>query len=297
MINSTEATTDAAGEVTTSLYTTYTYAISSGLDAISFVPLSDTGTNFSARSPVRIDAERLIDAQSPPCRVYISGASNIYFSAMNKTDRALTVPLTRDQLNAIWSVTGQAIPGETFAPGQSGFAVPDSHFASADTLSGVWKFLGQEVIVNGMPDICTSTALPGACDFMDVTTLSLPREHTRKLVISLVDQALAMARTGKWKNPSGTYAVPFMKKGAQALAMMAKILPIPRGQYFKCDVAPLSCVRKTVPKAALRKAVTTLFSGTPPKGLEPVYQKEKSEMKKFDKVLSKLPNSYVWCDK
>ena len=197
----------------------------------------------------------------------------------------------------MWSVSGQAVPGEVFAPGSSGFAVPETHFAQGATYSGVWRFLGQEVVVNSTPSVCTDTALPGACDPLDTAILTMPREHTRKLIMSLVGKSLAAAKAGKWKASNGKYAVPFMSRGSKALAVMTSVMPIRSGQYFKCQVISSSCVRKSVPKARLRKAFASIFAGTPPRGLQHLYKQSKSEIRKFDKVLARVPNSYAWCDR
>ena len=64
-----------------------------------------------------------------------------------------------------------------------------------------------------------------------------------------------------------------------------------------CEVTPMSCVRKSVPKSAMKRAFAKVFSGKPPRGLEHLYARSKKEKKKFERLLAKVPNSYVTCEK
>jgi hypothetical protein len=297
MINATPVTTDEHGELLTLLKTTHMYAISSALEAISFPPIADTGENFNARSPVMLEAERLVSSLGTPCRIVISGVPAIYFSTLNKTDRSLTVPLTMTEMNSLWSVTGQGAPPENFAPGTSGFTVAEDAFGPSSGLAGVWKFLGQEIKLSGVPDVCMDTAVPGACEVIDTAALVRPREYTRELIIALAKSAIAAAKSGRWKGTNGSFAVPFMARGAQALAKMDSSMKMVHGHHFKCDVTPASCVRKSVPKGTMKKAFAKIFAGKSPRGLEHIYGRAPREMKTFERLLAKVPNSYVSCEK
>ena len=297
MINATPVQTDERGELSTSLKTTHIYAISSGLEAISFPPIVDSGENFNARSPVLLEAERLVSSLQAPCRIVISGAPTIYFSTSNKTDRSLKIPLTMPEMNSLWSVTGQGSPPELFAPGTGGVTVPEEYFGQPEGLAGVLKFLGQEIVLKGVPDVCVDTAVPGSCEVIDAAALVQPREYTRQLIMSLARASISAARSGKWKGTNGKFAVPFMARGAKALAQMDKSMQMSQGHHFLCDVIPMSCSRKSVPKAAMKKAFAKVFSGTSPQGLEHIYARSTKEIKKFERLLAKMPNSYVTCEK
>ena len=297
MINATTLTTDASGELNASLKTTHMYAISSGIEAIYFAPFADTGENFNARSPVVLEAERLVKSLDAPCRLVISGAPTIYFSTLNSTDRALTIPLAMNDLNSLWSVTGTGSPPEVFAPGVSGFSIPEETFGPPSGLKGVWKFLGQEITLNGVPDVCVERAVPGACEAVDTAMLMKPREYTRQLIMTLARKSIAAARSGRWRGSNGKFAVPFLSRGAQALAAMDKSMEMMAGQHFVCEVTPMSCARKSVPKVALKKAFAKIFSGKPPAGLEHLYVRAPKEVKAFERMIAKLPNSYVTCEK
>jgi len=295
MINATTASTDVNGEVRTSLVNSETYTISSGLQALSFAPLFDTGGGFAARSPVLIAAERLVTPIENPCRVLIGGTPNIYFSSVNSTDQTLSVPLSEPLLNSIFSVTGEAVPAESFAPGTSGFTVPENYFRDVDGLRGVWKFLGLEIPIPATPSVCVDRGVPGECMPIDSGVLRSPFEYTRKVVMKMARQAIAAAQSGRWKGSKGQYRIPFLARGASALAAMERAFRDSSGQNFVCDITPQSCVTKRVPKREMRVAFKKLFDGKTPKGLEHITARREQEEAAFARYLRSLPESYTSC--
>jgi len=194
------------------------------------------------------------------------------------------------------SVTGQAIPPEDFAPGTSGFSVPESDFKSGASLTGVWRFLGKDITVTNDLQICTDRGAPGACDPLDPTQLRSPFDYTRRVIVKLTQLSLAAARSGRWKGASGQYSVPFLSRGAKALAFMEKTFRDSKGQNFVCEVTPQACTVKRVPKAALEKAFMGIFQGRVPRGLEHIAQRGPQERLLFRRELRKLPERYVTCD-
>jgi hypothetical protein len=296
MINATTASTDVNGELRTSLVNGESYTISSGIEALSFVPLYDTGANLAARSPVVIEAERLIAAPDSPCRIVIGGLPNIYFSSLNSTDRTLSVPLSQTLLNSIYSVTGEAVPAESFAPGTSGFAVPESHFRDVDGLRGVWRFLGLEIPVASSPDVCVDRGVPGECSPIDSGVLRSPFEYTRKVIVKMAQQAIVAARIGRWRGSGGNYRIPFLGRGAQALAAMEKAFKDSNELNFVCEITPQSCVRKRVPKREMKAAFKKLFQGKVPQGLEHITARKDKELAAFERYLRILPDSYTSCE-
>lgn len=295
-VNTDSKMTDANGQFTASLENSTFYAISSGLEAISFTPLYETGGQYAARSPVTIEATRLITPAEDPCRLVIGGTPHIYFSSVNSTDHTLTVPLTYTELNAMHSVTGQAVPAESFAAGTSGFSVPESYFGSGTSLTGVWKFLGQNITVSSSLQVCTDRGVPGSCDLLDPAQLRSPFEYTRRVILKLTNLSLSAARSGKWKGAEGKFSVPFLTRGARALATMEKAFKDSKSQNFVCEVIPKSCTLKRIPKADLRKAFAKIFSGKVPRGLEHISGMSKRELLLFQRELRRLPENYVTCE-
>ena len=272
------------------------HAISSGLEAIVFTPIYETGSDLATRAPVLIEADRLVSAGDEPCRVLVGGVSSIYFSSTNVTDRTLTIPLTFAELNSMYSVTGQAVPAESFAPGTSGFTVSERHFIGpSSTLVGVWRFLGQEITVPAQPPVCTARGIPGVCEELDKTVLQLPFNHTRLTVIRLTKAALAAAKSGRWKGSHGNFAVPFLIRGSRVLTLIEALMRNQAGRTFTCTTTPNTCTAYKVPKKALRLAFRKIFVGPVPRGLEHVAARLKVELKAFDKMLKKVPDTYVTC--
>jgi hypothetical protein len=287
--------TDANGEFVANLESSAYYSITTGLDAIAFTPLYETGSQFVARSPVTIEATRLITRAEDPCRLVIGGAPHIYFASNNVTDRTLSVPLTLTELNSIYSVTGQAVPAENFAPGTSGFSVPESYFESGTSLSGVWKFLGQDIQVTSSLQVCTDRGVPRNCDLLEPTLLRSPFDYTRRVILKLANLSLAAARSGKWKGVNGKFSVPFLARGAKTLATMDRLFKDSLAQNFTCQEIPPNCSLKQVPKRDLVKAFTLIFGGRVPRGLEHVFKLSKRETALFQREMRKLPDTYVTC--
>ncbi len=295
-VNAETKLTDANGQFTTSLENSTYYTVTTGLEAIAFTPLYETGAALAARSPVTIEASRLITSTEDPCRLVIGTTPYVYFSSVNATDRTLTVPLAYTQINSIYSATGEAVPPENFPPGTSGFSVPDSYFTSGATLVGVWKFLGQDIKVTSDLQICADRGVPGACEALDPAKLRSPFEYTRKVILKLTNLSLAAARSGKWKGANGKFRVPFLSRGAKALATMEKVFRGSKAQSFVCEVTPMSCEVKRIPKQVLVKAFAQIFQGKVPRGLEHISKMSKREVALFQREMRKLPEKFVTCD-
>jgi len=295
-VNTETKITDSQGEFTASLENSTLYTISTGLAAISFDPILEAGGSFSARSPVTIEAQRLITLAEAPCRILINGVEHVYIASSNATGGALTVPITLGAINQMLSVTGGAVPPEIFAPGTSGFSTPASHFRSGTTLLGRWNFLGQEIVIGPDLPVCADTGVPGQCEVIDPTVLRAPFNYTRRTIVDLTALSLAAARSGKWKGTKGRFSVPFMVRGAKALAQMDRALQETRGENFACEVVPMSCAVHRVPKKQLSKAFANIFVGRLPRGLEHISRQSKRHTSAFDRMVKKLPETYVKCD-
>lgn len=287
--------TDQNGEFVASLENGTSYTISTGLEAISFVPLFDTGGGFAAQQPVQIVATRLVSSTREPCRVIVGGVSNIYFAHVNVLDKSLSVPLEYSDLNVMYSVTGEASPASLFAPGQSGFTVPEEYFKSGTVLTGVWKFLGQNIAVPSSPEMCADSGVPGACEPLDPATLRSPFEYTRKVIVKLTKLSLKAAQTGRWRGANGRFSVPFLARGAGALATMEKVFRDSSGLNYVCETVPMSCETKRVPKALLTKAFAQIFAGQVPRGLENIAGLKPREVAAFERFLKRIPDRYTKC--
>ncbi len=220
----------------------------------------------------------------------------MYFVSVNDTDRTLSVPLNYPALNQILSVTGEAVPIESFSPGTSGFSIPESYFTNGQTLLGIWRFLGQEISVKRDVQVCADRGVPGQCNFVDPVILRSSIDFTRNTILKIISGSMAAAKSGKWKGKDRGFSLRLFSRGARALAYMERTLPTTRDQTYSCEVVPMSCSSKRVPKEELAKQFTTIFSGKVPRGLEHVFRQSKNQMKAFQRLLKKLPDTYVTCD-
>jgi hypothetical protein len=295
-VNEKTNVTGADGQFIASLEKPTLYTISTGLTAIAFTPLIDTGTQFSTSSPVVIEAQRLVSGGDDPCRVFLNEVPHIYFSTVNRTDQTLTVPLSYRDINQIYSVTGAATPPEHFPVGNSGFSVPESSFTSGSTLLGVWRFLGQEIVVKRDLNLCTDKGVPGQCQVIDPDVLRIPYNHTRKTIMKLTELSIAAARSGKWRGAGGNFNLPFISRGARSLAYMEKVLGAKREESFACEVVPMSCSIYRVPKKAIVQSFAGIFAGRLPQGLEHLSRRSKQEVATFQRVLRKVPDRLVVCN-
>ena len=242
-----------------------------------------------------------MSAISDPCRVLVGGVSNIYFTCVNTTDRVLSVPLTDPSADPARNLSLNFLYGDplappppappvNFAPGRSGFAVPESYFPRG----GGWHLLGQNINIASDPPVCTDSGIPDACEVIDTQRLQGPFEYTRRVVLNLTKEALEAAKAGWWKG-GGTWSVPYLKRGAKALAAMLRFLRYSKGQVFACEVTPLSCRTVKVPKRAFTRAFAKIFDGKVPKGLEHLQARAKREKKAFEAQLKALPEEYTTC--
>jgi len=253
-IDSTLGNTDEHGELAANLVTDQSYTVSSGLEAIYFAPLYDTGAGFAARSPVEIEASRLLEPVGSPCRVLIGGEPNIYLACLNSTDRPISIPPLYAALNSISSVTGQARAPEIYPAGTSGFAVPESHFIQGGTLAGAWRLLGRTITINASPPMCADTGIPGSCSPIDPADLRRPFEFTREVIFRLIRLSVQAAKQGAWRPTYGAFTDPFQSRGARALRDMEALFSDSKRQNFSCPITPMSCQERRVPKRQLLRA-------------------------------------------
>jgi hypothetical protein len=296
VIDSETQTTDTNGEVTTSLSVNDQHSIATGLDAIAFDTIVDTGAGLASRNPVWIDASRLVRSYQTPCRVLVAGNRNLFFSTFNEADRPLSVALTYQSLNSLLSVTGEATPAEIFAPGAGGFLIPESPFLSPEGLTGAWNFLGETIPVPTEPEICADTGVPGECAVVTDAELLRPFDYTRRAIIRLARDATRTLRTGTRSTGSTTFSKILLRRGAAVLARMQREILRSKGERFLCDVAPVSCTSIRISEAKLVKAFASLFEVEFPRELKHLRRRKAQEVKDFRRFMAGVPKEYIVCD-
>ena len=296
-IDSTTYLTDDQGIITAQLHPTDYHTVKSALAAISFATQYESGATFAEQSPVTIEAERLIKATEQPCRIFIDQKPHFYFSTNNLSDTTLAVPYYFRSLNSLYSATGRAIQPDLFPPGLSGFTVPQSEFLYGDLVLGMWQILGQQIVLSQRPPVCTQNGMIEQCTTYDSATQQRPFEYTKGVITRLSQRALKVVRTVRRGNSSERAIVSFISRSTSALSRIRTLLKIndPRPKLL-CNSVPINCVKVAVPKSALVKTFTGVFTGTIPPALKTIVAEHKRSVHTFAKEINKLPDYYVVCE-
>jgi len=296
IIDAQTQTTDTNGEVTTSLTVDNQHSITTGLEALTFDPILETGSELAQRNPVRIEGTRVVRSSQAPCRVLVGGDPNLFFPTFNSADHALSVPLEYQALNSMLSVTGGATPAEIFASGSSGFAVPESEFVTQDGLYGVWNFLGQSVLIPPSPEVCAGTGVPGECSVITDTELLRPFDYTRRAILRLAAEATRIARAKGVRTGGTSFSKAFLRRGAAVLATMQREIIRSKGDKFICEVAPMSCTTVRISQPKLTKAFGSIYDLKLPRNLEHLRKRKGREVGDFKKLLVGGTQEYIVCE-
>jgi len=288
--------TDMTGEVTLRLPSSGYVSVSSGLPVISFTPLVDLSINFSARSPVIIEAERLVRPLANICQVLVGSEEQVYFPYENVTDQTMSVPLQYNLLNRILSPRGEAIPPEFFAPGLygNGFMIPRRFFDTGTGFAGIWEFIGTQNQVPTELNMCADQGAP-ACELLPPASFDSVFNYPRALVIKLSNLSIKLGKQGKWK-AKGNYRGPFFTRGGKALAKIKAIMNRLGGDNYQCNSPQPQCRIVPVPKAELMQAFKMIYTGSVPKGLTGLKKTEKRETAAYLNIVASLPDTVTKCD-
>ncbi len=297
MVNAQSQITDDNGSIAVSMEAEKYYAVSSGLSAVTFDSLYESGANFIARGDQVIDAARLVSVAGPACRILVGTTPSVYFSTVNQTDVTQVVSRIY-KANRMYSVTGGASPPDYFAPGTSGFTIPEAEFSQSGGLTGVWNFLGQSIVVTSDLNMCADSGSPAQCTVVSQDQLRAPIAYTRAIVVRLTKMVSTLARKGIWKGMKGTFATPFLARGASVIAAMQQaVAPASQGPAYVCATQPAaSCklVSFAAYKSVAQRNFARLFARPIPKGLESIAKMGPQEGRAFKStIIDKLPNE-VW---
>lgn len=292
-----QALTDMSGEVKLNVPSDSQISVSSVLPVIEFTPFWDTAGNFAQRSPVIIDARRLVEPLPGICSVMVGNEEQVYFPYENYTDQTMSVPLRYNLINRILSPTGQAVPADMFAPGLigNGFTVPKRHFANGAGYAGVWQFIGTNNTIPEQLGLCTDRGTQPQCELLPDLRLQPLFDYPRGLVVRLSNASVKLAKMRKWK-PGGDARGPFYKRGTLSLSKIRALMNRLKGPNYICPVTPPQCRVINVPKAEFMKAFRIIYTGSVPKGLLSLKKTEKAEIKRYQAVLKTIPDQLTKCN-
>lgn len=272
-------------------------SVSSVLPVIEFTPFYDTAGNFAARSPVVINARRLVEPLPGICSVVVGSEEHVFFPYENLTDQTMSVPLRYNLLNRVLSPSGAAEPPELFAPGMvgNGFSIPKRLFSNGTGYAGAWQFIGTTNLIPQTLSVCSDTGTGPSCDRLSDLSLQRLFDHPRGLIVRLGDASVKLAKQRKWK-PSGNARGPFYTRGVKSLAKIRALMNRLAGPNYMCPTTPPQCRVMPIPKAEFMSAFKIIYTGSVPKGLLSLKKTEKAEVKKYQAILRSLPDQVTKCD-
>jgi hypothetical protein len=294
--------TDLQGYSTTTVASSSLLTIQTGLQAVSFTPITGIAGSFHGQTVI-IDASRVITPSTQICSVLVDGAPHLFFPYSSTSDTALSVPLSFHRLNRILSPSGHAAPAALFTPGDSekGFILPRSHFESGGTLSGRWEFLGTQVSVPASPLLCAERGAPAtplpiplpACSSLD---LSVIFTETKKSITYFSQESLKAAARKEWK-PKGRVREPFLRGGALALNKMLTTIKATGTNLYSCATPPstVSCGMKTLNKSSIKNDFALIFPKNLPAGLARVKRRIPGQVARFNRIVDALPSTLYSC--
>ena len=310
--NETIVTTDENGEFVVTLQENGNYEIKSGLPtdpggiaAISFSNIFESGASLSARSPITIDMQRNVHIDGPVCRVLQDGIEKAFFPYENTTSSIpgmldgvpIEVSLDYSALNQIFSPINNPntapAPETLFAIGKQGFARDLAAFeTTAGTLAGTWNFLGQQVVIEGLPEICKDRGNGEFCTPTDEKVLAEIWRYTSRVVIAQINLANSLA--GKTWKPNPSNRLFITRRAAKVLAALRAAVA-PYYNTYSCEVVTAPCRSINIDKKKIRVIFSGLYTKVP-KGLESLNSDKAAHKKRLEALLKKIPKNVTSCD-
>jgi len=263
---------------------------SSGVQAASFPEISGQGVNLGFDSPLSLDVERRVTLEGPACLQIAGDVEYVFFSYNNSSAVSLSVPLDNGDLNALYSVAQEAPPID-FSPGRQGFRRPLSSFATIDSYSGGWTFLGQELLIDGKPPLCVESGDP-VCSMVGPEVFAAIQKLTSDVVRKQIILANRLAFR-QWQ-PSPGKRLVILLRGAGVLAKMKSTLAAYKDAYSCPSEENNSCRAIPSSKARIRRLFGELYEGTPV-GLEALLRGERRQKLALEEQLRAIPDKVYRC--
>jgi hypothetical protein len=246
----------------------------------------------------------------PICRTFSADGNEeiLRFPYTNRYSEELEV--ASQQLNTLWSPSGEPVPprtfvnsDSTFATGYYGFEHPISEFTWRDAqgreyVSALWRILGAEQSVESLKDDlmwCTASGEFNGCIEFSAEATGRPFAQATSTMSKLSRSAAKAKAKGLWR-PKGKLRIPYYERAAQALSAIRRILNgLPPNRYICAGATPPQCVTATYPKAELLQEFDHFLKVKLPKGLQHLVRLYPAERKAFIAELNKQPDRYVSC--
>jgi hypothetical protein len=278
--------------------------ISSGLEAISFNPVSGPATALHALGIIDVSASRSLQAGSV-CRYSdLLNQEFLAFYAFNSATKNLFVPQRRS-LNSLHAGDGSPTrtqPRESFPPGLSLFTVPLSEFRTGGGFVscrfGMWRFLGAErqlscSVSQAGPNVplCENQAmLP--CVALDESVLKRVRAIVRQARkrVGRLEQEMKLLYPAENRRYSTTRDLIKGTRRIRSLISEIKMM------VSSCSVTNPRCSEFKLPRTKFAKAFRRAFGPRPARGRRYFRSVRAYYVTKFRRILSSFPSRLVKCD-
>jgi hypothetical protein len=299
VVNGTPEITDEMGEVRRVFISKAPVRIESGLSAVIFDPVVDTGLGLEMQNPVTIAATVLLSpyaSDATQCEVIVGRQRSVFFRYVNYSAMGLQVPV--GGMNTFLT-SGEAVPETLFAPGLNGFVTPLDSFFNGYDYDGTWVFLGKTVPLQFPLPVCTDSGTGADCRVITARELKKIRDFFKSVVQrynDTADELLAHRRVDDltWER-ARRWRYDFRERSDRLLTSVTRRLRRILPPVFFCGEPPPQCRVKTFPHPVLHIYFDRLVGRSPPYLLAELAKKSKRDRRRFRALLSKYPQVYHRC--
>ncbi len=273
--------------------------IESGLPAVYFDTIVDTGLGLETQHPVTIAATVLLSpygGDATQCEVLVGQQRSVFLRYVNHSSMGLSVPL--GGLNSFFT-SGDAVPETLFAPGLNGFVTPLDRFFKGGAYTGSWVLLGRTIPLQFPLPVCTDSGAGSDCRVITARDL----RKIRVLFASIVehyndkaDQVLARARgNDDTRERARRWRSEFRERSDKLETAVVQRLRRIQPPVFFCGEPPPQCATKTFPQPVFQILFDRLIGRRPPYPFSELVKMNKRDRRRFRTLLSKYPQVYHRC--
>lgn len=299
VVNGTPEVTDERGEFSRVFVSKAPARIESGLPAVVFEPVVDTGLGLEMQNPVTISATVLLApyaADATQCEVLVGRQRSVFLRYVNYSDMGLEVPV--GGMNSFLT-SGGAVPEKFFAPGLNGFITPLDTFFNGYDYDGTWMFLGKTVPLQFPLPVCTDSGAGSDCKVITARDLKKIRDLFKSIVQRYNDKADELLRHRRgdditWER-ARRWRYDLRERSDRLLNSVTRRLRRIQPPVFFCGEPPPQCRIKTFPQPVLNIYFDQLLGGRPPYPLAELRDNTKRDRRRWRILLSKYPQVYHRC--
>jgi hypothetical protein len=299
LMNGTPVVTDERGRIEQIVESDSAVRIESGLPAVRFDPIEQTGRYLERISPLDVSAVLLVSplgAWAGQCEVLVGETRSVYLQYVNFSIDALEVP--GGGMN-YFEGNGAVLAESIFAPGQAGFTVPLNNFFNGKSYQGTWELLGQRVPLRFPLSVCTDTGLAGECELVNSRTFRPLRKFARESFENYkghIQYVLNSHRYGREERQKiERWQKAFRDRGEGILGGIRAQIAKLHTPVFYCASPPPQCTEVLLHRPRLTKLFDRMVPRYVPREFSQLRGVAQRDRKTFARLLKRLPAVYQHC--